>query len=192
MTPDFKKYLKFAAEVSGIFIIIILSLNLAGRFFIEEITQSLFTDTSVEGGGAILEAGKEAPYFELHNLKGKLVKLSDYKNTPLVIVFWNSWNSVAENQFRIIDDFLKKGDPFFKIITVNSQEDRKLVSNYINRGLYSKPEVLLDFNGSVSDLYEARNLPATYFIDKDGVLRDFKMGILSGQEIVDNMSKYSK
>lgn len=191
MAPNSKKYFKIVGQIAGIFIVGFFALNLAGRFFIEEVSQPLFVGTD-NAGGEVLEPGKMSPYFELHNINGKLIKITDTKGVPLVLVFWNTWNPVSQNQIKIIDELLKKGDTFFKIVTINSQEERKIVANFIKRGAYSEPEVLLDFNGSVSDLYEARNLPATYFIDREGILTDVKLGILSGQEIVDNVSKYIK
>lgn len=189
MTPNFKKTLKTIGEILGIFVIGLLAMSLAGKFFIEEISQPLFVESQVEGG--VLESGRNAPYFELHNLKGKLVKLTDYKDIPLVLIFWNTWSDASKNQIKIIDDLLKSEEIFFKVVAVNSQEDRRVVSSFIDRGLYSIPEILLDFNGSVSDLYEARNLPSLYFIDKEGLLRDTKLGVLSEREIVDNMAKFS-
>lgn len=191
MLPDYKKYLKIIGEILGFFILALLILNMAGRFFIEEISQPLFVDISGTQG-EMLEPGKNAPYFELHNMDGKLIKFTDIKGVPIVIVFWNTWGLISQEQIRIVDELLKKGDTFYKIITINSQEDRKLVSSFIGSDSNFKPEVLLDFNGSVSDLYEARNLPAIYFISREGVLMDVKLGIMSGQEIVDNISKYSK
>lgn len=189
MMPDYKKYLKVIFWIIFIFFVGFLSLNLFGKIFIEEITQSLFINET-DSGLPLVDSGNSAAYFELHNLKGKLVKLTDYKNTPLVIVFWSIWNDNAQSQIKIVDNLLKNNELFFKVLTVNSQEERKTVANFINRGLYLRPEVLLDTNGSVSDLYEARNLPVLYFINKEGIIKETFFGTMTEKDIVDKMSKY--
>ena len=59
-----------------------------------------------------------------------------------------------------------------------------MVANFIKRGGY-KLNILLDLDGAVSELYGARNLPVTYFIDKKGIIKDVFVGVMDKKTIVD-------
>jgi hypothetical protein len=191
MKPDYKKILKLGLGGLGLLIAVFLLLNIFGKLFIEQISQDLFVQDKNAPTDIVATLSEPAPYFELQNLKGKLIKITDFRGGAVVVVFWNSWNEVSGSQIKVIDDISLKYLNLFKIITINSQENRASVTNFMNRGSYSKTEVLLDTNGGVGDVYESRNVPAFYFIDKNGLLVDKYFGFLTETEIVEKMSKFS-
>lgn len=172
----------------GIVVLIFFVLKITGSIFIKEIVQDVSIKTySTESIFADLD--KEAPFFELPDLSGSLVKLSDFSGTPLVVVFWTTWNVQAADQIKILDDYLAKNKKtLFKMVAVNNQEDKSIVSNFIKRGGY-QIEVLLDEKGAIGELYRARNLPVSYFLDKNGVIRDIFVGVLGEKALVDKLEK---
>lgn len=191
MKPDYKIFLQNLALATGALLAIFIFLNLLGKLFIEEISQDLFVK---EEEGTVLDSfavNDMAPYFEIQNLKGKIIRPGDFRDQPLLIVFWNIWNENSANQIKILDDISRDGPEFFEIIAINSQDGKAAVSSFLDRGLYKNVEVLLDINGSVSDVYMARNLPAFYFLDKKGVLSERYYGFLSEKDIVEKMAKFS-
>ncbi|HBM45708.1 MAG: Peroxiredoxin [Parcubacteria group bacterium GW2011_GWF2_38_76] len=190
MTPDYKKILKLSIQLAGILFVGIIFLNLFGKIFIEEISQNLFVENK-KIQEDVLAISEVAPYFELQNLNGKLIKITDLKGSPVVLVFWSTWNEVSGSQLKIIDDISYKYSNLFKTLAINSQENREVVSNFVKRGTYTKTEILLDINGGISDIYEARSIPAFYFIDKNGLLMSTYYGFLNEREIVEKMSKFS-
>lgn len=161
----------------------ILVLSQAGNLFISEVTKEI----KIEERGTTLEAGigKQAPYFELPDSEGNEAKFSDFLGRPLVLIFWTTWNTVSADQIKILDDYLT-GDSqkLFKIIAISSQEDKSAVANFIRRGGY-KIKILLDRAGTITEAYQARNLPATYFIDKNGIIKEIFIGILSESMLVE-------
>lgn len=170
----------------------LLVLSQIGGLLVTEVIK----EVKVEERGAVSEAGlgKPAPNFELPDLASQKIKLSDYLGAPLVLTFWATWNNSAADQIKILDD-LQKSDfgglqevGILKIIAISSQEDKSAVSSFIKRGGY-KVTVLLDETGEVTDRYQARSLPATYFVDKDGALRDVFIGILSEKQLVEKAEK---
>ncbi|MBI4837283.1 MAG: TlpA family protein disulfide reductase [Candidatus Portnoybacteria bacterium] len=190
----FLKYIKWFLIIIGIIILlflILLILRLIGGVFIKEITQEVSVKT-YEDKDAVASLNKEAPFFELPDLAGNKIKLSDFLGSPLVITFWTTWNSASADQIKIFDDFLSKNKSLpageagilFKILTINSQEDKSAVSNFIKRGGYQL-NVLLDEKGAISEIYRARNLPITYFLDKNGAIKDIFMGVLNEKMLVD-------
>lgn len=190
MKTDYKKIIKFASQGLIILIVIFLLLNIFGKIFIEQISQDLFvSDNVVPGEGSVIN--QPAPYFEIQNLKGKSVKVSDFKGIPVVLVFWNTWNDISSSQMKVVNEISSLYADLFKILAINSQENRAVVYGFINRSLYTNTEVLLDVNGGVSDVYEARNMPAFYFLDSRGFLMEKYYGFLDEKQIVEKISKFS-
>jgi len=176
-----------------IFLVIlgIFALNLIAKIFVQEIAQEVVVEET-ETPLSHPDINKIAPQFELLDLSGGKVKLSDFLESPLILVFWTTWNLISADQIKILDDYLIKNDEdLFKIITINNQEDRSTVSSFIERGGY-KIRVLLDQNGQVGESYNIKTLPITYFLDKDGIIKDIFIGALSEKMLVDKIEKILK
>jgi peroxiredoxin len=177
-------YIKRILIIVAVIALLFFALRLLGNIFIKEIVQDVALKT-YENKNVIAGLDKEAPFFELPDLNGNKIKLSDFAEFPLVITFWASWNQMSADQIKIFDDILMKNEKMlFKLITINNQEDKSAVGNFIKRGGYKLP-VLLDEKGAVGELYRTRNLPVTYFLDKNGVIKDIFVGILSEKMLVD-------
>lgn len=172
--------------ILAIFVFGALVLSFAGKSLIREVVKEAEPQGALSAAQSVV-LDKPAPYFELEVLNGGKAKLSDFLGSPLVLTFWTSWNSFSADQIKIFDDFLSSGGgKLFKILTVSSQEDKNTVSNFMKRGGY-KVQVLLDTSGEAGEKYRAHNLPATYFIDKEGVLREVFLGVLSQKMLVEKV-----
>jgi len=140
---------------------------------------------SVQSSPYLPLAGNEAPYFELTDLVGNRVRLSDFANTPLLVTFWAGGVSDAADQIKIFDDWrVSHPSALFTILTVNSQEDKSVVKNLIDRGGYNVP-VLLDSTGEAGEVYGVVTLPTSFFIDGKGIIREVYIGIMSQKMIGD-------
>ena len=67
---------------------------------------------------------------------------------------------------------------------MNSQEDKSVVKNLIDRGGYNVP-VLLDSTGEAGEVYGVVTLPTSFFIDGKGIIREVYIGIMSQKMIGD-------
>ncbi len=137
-----------------------------------------------------IDIEQEAPHWELLDLEGNTVTLSDFLGKPFVLTFWTSWNSMAADQIKIFDEYLSQQNPetIFKIVSINNQEDKSIVSNFIQRGGY-QVRTLLDETGEVGELYRVRTLPITYFLDKNGIIKEVFVGVLSEQMLTEKVQK---
>lgn len=133
-----------------------------------------------------------APDFSLPDITGKEQKLSANKGRAVVLSFWTTWNPVAQDQFVILDSYYKdiKDNQDVALLAVNSQEDRSVVANFLRRGNYNLP-VLLDEKGMAGELYKISILPITYFISKDGRVKEIYIGILKAEDLKDKVAKLS-
>jgi len=184
-------FLKFKWVVVsfGLLIVGIVFINSIGDRFISETTQEVSLLGEERSKASSARLNKPAPSFELATINSEQKTLSDYLGSPLIVTFWSSWNPHATDQIKILDDYIT-GEPSkeFQVVTINSQEDESIVSNFIRRGGYSVT-VLIDDTGSVSELYNARNLPATYFLDEDGIIKDIIIGTFDENTLIDNTTR---
>ena len=149
------------------------------------------TASSDSSGNEIVTGGlvgSRAPDFDLPDIEGTHVRMSDFTDTPLIITFWSTWNSDALNQLQILDSFAadEKGRGLVAAIAIDSQEERSLARTYVRRGGYRLP-TLVDSLGSVGDAYGVNSLPMTYFVDRSGIIREVVRGVVSKRQLVDKL-----
>lgn len=138
--------------------------------------------------------GSRLPYFDLSDLAGDRVRSSDFADTPLVIVFWSTWNEQSADEMHIIDQYIAGGSTqsaLVKIIAIDSQEERSVVSSFMSRGGY-RVRTLLDARGIASERYGIKGLPAFYFADGAGVVREAYVGMLNQSTLTEKIEKLLK
>jgi len=76
-------------------------------------------------------------------------------------------------------------DNGLKVLLVDMQETKEIVTSFIRRNGYS-PTVLLDTDGKVAEMYSVFGIPVVYLIDKQGKLVSKAVGYLdwSSQEMI--------
>jgi len=124
------------------------------------------------------DPGSEVKNFQLENISGSTVSLNDLKGKPVVINFWATWCGPCTIEMPLLEKYAREYPEEVVILGVNSAEEKDVVEKFINDQEITFP-ILLDRDGSVSDLYLVRNFPVTFFIDKEGVLRAQHTGLLS-------------
>jgi len=185
---NFLTYAKWGSLVIGSLVVGLFLLMLIGRFFIQEVVEEVVVEDTARPS-TVLVVGDKAPHWELKDLEGREIALTDYLGTPLVLTFWTSWNERSFDQIKIFDDYgIKNREPLFAIVTINSQEDKSIVTNFIDRGGYGVM-VVLDETGEVGEEYKIRNLPITYFVDEKGIIGDIFVGALSEAMFVERATR---
>jgi len=183
----FKKSLTtFLIFIIGVFLIYFI----VSQFFEKISSEEVTFETEKEEMTKDQKIDYSAPVFELSNIEGEKVKLSDYIDKMIVLTFWTTWNSAAQDQLVILESYYQeiKDSEDVVLITINNQEDKNVVSNFIRRGEYILP-VLLDEDGAVGELYGIGVLPATYFINQERKVKEVYIGILNKEEIRDKVGR---
>ncbi len=175
-------------------------------------TGSSDSDTSYSGYITYKELiGKQAPDFNLENIDGKTIKLSEYRGKN-VILFFNEgamcypscWDQMAS---FVRDERFNTDDVIVFSIVVDTKDEWGEIFNQVPE--LSKAEILFATNRAVSSAYDVLSLPSsmhppsamhpdgypghTYLlIDKEGVVRftldDPKMGMWNNK-LADELSK---
>ena len=124
-----------------------------------------------------------APDFQLLNLDGQAVSLGDFRGRPVMLNFWATWCGPCRLEMPFIQEvsedseFAAKG---LAILAINIGESPDTVKDFMEGYGLSFP-VLLDTTKNVSLKYNVRGIPATFFIDKNGIIQDMKIGAFSSR-----------
>lgn len=109
-----------------------------------------------------------APDFTLKTLDDEEIKLSDLRGEPVMINFWATWCPPCKAEMPDMQKFYEEtGMHVIAVNVTDSERSKANVPKFVDELELTFP-VLLDEDGDVSELYEAFQLPTTYFLDKDG------------------------
>ncbi|PID28675.1 MAG: hypothetical protein CSB55_03865 [Candidatus Cloacimonadota bacterium] len=145
--------------------------------------------------GGLFAENKKAPDFELENYKGKKVKLSDYKDSLVLLDFWATWCVPCKKEMVHLDKIQKKYGDKIKVLCVSIDKPRhksKAIS-YVKSKRY-KFMTLLDPDQKVKRLYNVDNPPRTVLIAPGGKIIWSHTGFTRGDEkhIEEEIEKYLK
>jgi cytochrome c biogenesis protein CcmG, thiol:disulfide interchange protein DsbE len=117
------------------------------------------------------EPGNLAPEFQLTQLDGTALTLSDLRGQPAVLVFWASWCSFCKEEAphvnKLAEAFANRGVHVFGINVRDSQARTEWgIKNF---GIHYP--VVRDANGNAARDYNVEGIPNVLFLDRKGVVR---------------------
>lgn len=131
-----------------------------------------------------VRVGTPSPPFSLSDLTGQTRRLpQDAAGSPVVIHFWATSCQFCLEEMPAIDSLYKisrkKG---LQVYAVNVGDSREQAKEFTVRTPVSYP-VLLDKDRSVAGKFGITGLPATFFIDRNGVIRQKLLGAASRETL---------
>lgn len=139
-----------------------------------------YQSSSVANGPQI---GLIAPDFELFDLEGNSVRLSETSGKPVVINFWATWCTPCVLEMPMIQRYYEAKSGSFEVLAVNADQAENDVRIFAHDIGVTFP-VLLDPGGKIQELYRLRGYPTTLFLDAEGKLRSQHIGILDHPQLV--------
>lgn len=124
------------------------------------------------------QKGFYAPEFRLNTLNGTSVALTDFHGKVVLLNLWATWCPPCQQEMPTIEKLYEEyKDQGFVVLGVNatSQDNLPDLPPFIEKNKISFP-VLLDSNNEVSSLYLLRSLPTSFFIGRDGVIKEVVVG----------------
>jgi peroxiredoxin len=120
-----------------------------------------------------------APDFELMDLDGNMVKLSDLKCKNLIINFWATWCPYCIQEMPDLQKLHDKyKDDNFTVIAINVREKGSKAKEYLEENNIEIP-VLLDIEGTASSVYGANSIPLSVAVNKDGIIVTGRLGMMT-------------
>lgn len=127
-----------------------------------------------------------APDFRLQDLDGRVVMLSDFRGKTVVLNFWATWCPPCREEMpefqELWDERGTGGSDDLVVLAVNFLRDDTVgaATKFIEANEFTFPVVFDTTRGDVAARYGVRGLPATFFIDRKGVVRTTALGPVFG------------
>jgi peroxiredoxin len=121
---------------------------------------------------AIVKLGEPAPNFQLRDLNGHLITLSDLRGKVVLLNFWATWCGPCRVEMPAMEQlyrmFQRKD---FEILAVSTDAQGAAITRPFQQENRLTFPILHDPDYRVGLTYGARSLPMTFLIDRQGVIR---------------------
>ena len=119
-----------------------------------------------------------APEFKLATPNGQSIALKDDRGKAVLVNLWATWCPPCRAEMPTIEKVYQEyQDQGLVVLGVDAtiQDDPTAIAPFVKQYGITFP-ILLDVNGEASDLYELRSLPTSFFIGRDGVIKEVVVG----------------
>lgn len=136
--------------------------------------------------------GSLAPDFELKDLKGNNVNLSDLRGQTVLINFWSLGCPYCLQELPDLEAIAAENNNV-KVLTINidKEKDQKKVPLYIENKGYSFT-VLKDDKAETAKMYMLRGIPATFIINSEGKIINRFDGLVPKEVLDDALTETNK
>jgi thiol-disulfide isomerase/thioredoxin len=152
------------------------------------------TDSTTDSGGDLTDQpmlGKAAPAFNLVDLTGKKVALSDFKGRPIVVNFWATFCGPCKLEMPWFQQLAGKYQGQGLVVLGLDQDDGMAASEVAvaaRRVGVSYP-ILMPDNKVAKDYQLSDYLPETFYIGRNGKVVDQTIGAHSKDELEADIQK---
>jgi len=163
-------------------IVILVAVAMAGMTF-AGCSSDGTADGTLDGVEERAAPGFMAPGFELENLDGEAISLGSLRGRPVMLNFWATWCGPCRAEMPYIQEIHE--DPAWLesgllILAVNIGESASQARSFVDDfGLTFT--VLLDSDEKQAMTYNISHIPTTFFIGKDGIIKDVRVGSFRGK-----------
>lgn len=142
-----------------------------------------------QGGEFGVYPGDRAFDFQLKDLEGNTVKLSDYRGRVVVINFWQTTCGWCRKELPVLNQLYKTyKDGDLVVLAVNVGESREEVSEVVQKEGFLFP-VVLDGNMEVAKRYLISGLPTSFIITRSGVISATHIGYMDYKQVEEYINK---
>lgn len=112
-----------------------------------------------------------APQLALTDLQGKPVSIEDYRGQVILVNNWATWCPPCKTEMPELQAYYTAhAAEGFVVVAIESGEPADQVASFVQEYGMAFP-VWLDPQGTALEIFQNWNLPSSYVIDRDGIIR---------------------
>lgn len=113
----------------------------------------------------------KAAEFSLHDLEDNLIKLSDFKDRPVILFFWTTWCPYCRRGILNLNNLYPQLKTLgIELLAINIEETKEKIKRFL-MSYPVKFKILLDTDADVAYSYNLLGVPAYVLIDKEGKIK---------------------
>lgn len=123
-----------------------------------------------------------APNFTLETFDGQSIELSALQGKPVILNFWASWCIECDKEMAFLEQasVAYQGEVVF--LGIDYLDTEAKAREYLAQYDISYPNGA-DLGGRISNDFNIKGVPETFFIGKDGTIRGIKVGPIEEAEL---------
>ena len=134
-----------------------------------------------------LQPGQLAPPLELSDVKGGTISLAGYRGTAVWLNFMASWCPPCYDELPLMQRYWGRfKDKGLVIVGVDIKESKEQAAALVKQVGVTFP-VGVDPSSVTEDWWSSFVMPVHFWIDKDGVVRQFAFGGISPKQMEDGI-----
>jgi len=124
------------------------------------------------------QTGFLAPNFAAKTLDGETVRLINLRGKVVLINIWASWCPPCRAEMPAIERVYQTyKDNGFVVLAINStMQDTVADARAFADGNKLSFPILMDETGKITRLYRVQSLPTSFFVGRDGIIREVVVG----------------
>ena len=129
--------------------------------------------------GAQPRANFPAPAFALTTLDGSPLSSDSLRGQVVLVNFWATWCVPCRTEMPVLQSvYAERRAEGFTVIAINVAEDRDTIAPFVKEFHLTFP-ILLDRDTAVAKTFNVNGIPASFFIDRAGIIRTVYLGAMS-------------
>ena len=131
--------------------------------------------------------GKPAPALVGTTLDGAAFDLAAHKGSPVLVNFWASWCGPCREEFPLLEDAATRhADEGLVVVGALYKDDADPARTFVAEQGATWPTVA-DPERAIGAAWKVLGPPQTFFIDREGIIREVQVGQLRDAEELDRL-----
>jgi cytochrome c biogenesis protein CcmG/thiol:disulfide interchange protein DsbE len=135
------------------------------------------------GTASLARIGEPAPNFALADLDGNPLRLSDLRGRPVIVNFWASWCGPCVEEFPLLADAQLAHEADGLVVVGIVFRDRSEAARAFMGRMAATWPAAMDPGEEVAQGYGVIGPPATFFIDRNGIVVGRQIGQFSPADL---------